>query len=385
MNRRAYFTVALAIWLISFSVVAIMVAARPLSRSVTPLYHEASANWWAGKELYEGPSGMNYLPQFAVLFSPFKTLPSPVGDILWRAVAMGLLAYGTWCVVRKYFGDKAFSAFMWGSILIIPICLGAIRNGQSNAMFGALTLYAVACLSTQQWWRSAVCMGLAFMVKPLGIVLMLLVPAVYPVMFRPIMASLAGSLAFPFLFAAPAYVMAEYHSFFENLGHCAAVTEHRFADISGVILALGGELPETVSKLLRVGAGVLFLGLCFFGGRGLKEPMRFLWLYALATGYLMLFNPMNEHNSYVIFAPALGLWAIWFLRENQTRHLGWIATAVSISMGIVPALLRPLYGNEAGIVWCPLITIVFLGMLVGWIFRHSRASDRKLAFKNDLP
>jgi len=361
-----------------------MVAARPLSRSVTPLYHEASANWWAAEELYGGPGGMNYLPQFAVLFSPFKMLPSPVGDLLWRAVATGLLAYGTWRVARSHFGDKADSAFMWGSILVLPICLGAIRNGQANAMFGGLTLCAAACLSRQQWWRSAACMGLALMVKPLGIVLMLLVPAAYPVMLCPILVSLAGSLAFPFLFAAPPYVLAQYHSFFENLRHCAAVTENRFADISGVIRAVGGELPEKASKLLRAGAGVMFLGLCFFGGRRVREPMRFLWLYALATGYLMLFNPMNEYNSYVIFAPALGLWAIWFLKDTRTRHLGWIATGVTISMGILPTLLRPLYGNSVGIVWCPLITVVFLGMLVAWIFRQS-ASNRELAFTKNLP
>jgi hypothetical protein len=384
MNRRACVTVALAIWLISFLALAILVAAGPQTRSVTSLYHQASANWRASEELYQGPGGMNYLPQFAVLFAPFQMLPSPAGDLLWRAVAMGLLAYGTWRAARNYFGDKASSAFLWSTILILPICLGAIRNGQANAMFGGLTLCAVDGLSVRQWWRSAAWMGLALMVKPIGIVLMLLVPAAYPAMFCPVLVFFAASLAFPFLFAAPPYVLAQYFSFFGNLRHCAGVTENRFADISGVIRAVGGELPGKVSQLLRAGAGVMFLGLCFFGGRRVQEPMRFLWLYALATGYLMLFNPMNEYNSYVIFAPALGLWAIWFLMDTRTRSLGWTATGISISMGLVPALLRPFFGNEAGIVWCPLITAVFLGCLAAWIFRQG-ASNRELAFTKCLP
>ena len=43
---------------------------------------------------------MNYLPHFAVLFAPFQKLPAPVGDILWRAGAAALLAFGLWRLAK---------------------------------------------------------------------------------------------------------------------------------------------------------------------------------------------------------------------------------------------------------------------------------------------
>ena len=369
MSRRTCLLLILMAWLISFLVIEIMVASRPLKRTVTPLYHTASANWWAHKDLYDGPKGMNYLPHFAVLFSPFYALPSPAGDLVWRGVAMGLLAYGSWRMVRRYFQDRAMGTFLGISALMLPICLGAIRSGQANATFGGLMLCAVACLQDRQWWGSAVLMGLATMVKPLGIVLMLLAPAVYPMMFVPVIGSLAGCLLFPFLFASPDYVVSQHQLFLKNLGSCAEVSENRFADISGIIRALGGELPEKVSKLLRVGAGGAFLGLCYFGGKRVQEPARSLWLYALAAGYLMLFNPMTEHNSYVILAPALALWAVWLLRDEASGRLGWSLAALIVSMGLLPSLVRPWLGNNFGLVWSPLVTLVFLALLTWWIFR----------------
>jgi len=72
------------VWLIPMLIIGAMVIHNPWKRTVTHLYHEASANWWAGNDLYQGPTGMNYLPHFAIVFRPFQLLPVPVGDLLWR-------------------------------------------------------------------------------------------------------------------------------------------------------------------------------------------------------------------------------------------------------------------------------------------------------------
>lgn len=63
---------AVLLWVVPMLVVGVMVALRPRHRTVTlDSYHVAAGNWWVGKDLYFGPGGMNYLPQFAILFSPF--------------------------------------------------------------------------------------------------------------------------------------------------------------------------------------------------------------------------------------------------------------------------------------------------------------------------
>ena len=111
---RAPLIAALALWILPILVVAVMVAMNPQKRTVTPLYHEASANWWQGKALYVGPSGMNYLPHFALAFAPFQALPSPVGDVVWRMLSGGLLALGFWRLARQLNPAKAdkFGGFL---------------------------------------------------------------------------------------------------------------------------------------------------------------------------------------------------------------------------------------------------------------------------------
>jgi hypothetical protein len=94
-----------------------------------------------------------------------------------------------------------------------------------------------------------------------------------------------------------------------------------------------------------------------------------MWLLALSVGYLMLFNPMNEPNSYVILAPALGLWAVAALNAAPTRRFGWLTASISLSMALLPNLMRPMFGNNFALFWHPVMTFVFMAMLVIWVRR----------------
>ena len=109
------------VWLVPFLVISVLVAMNPPHRNVTPLYHEASENWWAGKDLYRGPGGMNYLPEFPLIFSPFHSLPVPVGDILWRFCMAALLATGLWRFLREQCRDDIAEAFLYASLLTMPL------------------------------------------------------------------------------------------------------------------------------------------------------------------------------------------------------------------------------------------------------------------------
>ncbi|SPF31464.1 membrane hypothetical protein [Syntrophobacter sp. SbD1] len=83
----------------------------------------------------------------------------------------------------------------------------------------------------------------------------------------------------------------------------------------------------------------------------------------------MLFNPLNEFNSYVILAPALGIWAVTALNSSKTRLLGWITASISLSMSLLPVLLRPLFGNYFALFWNPMVTAVFIGISIYWFMR----------------
>jgi hypothetical protein len=278
------------------------------------------------------------------------------------------------------FASELDRAFLWASLLTMPLCMNSLRNGNANALFGGVVLLAIGALLQRRWWLAVGLMTLAMALKPLGIVLLLLAPLVYaPLRWRMPVAVIALAI-FPFLFANPTYVAAQYREAWHNLQACAVVSEHRFADINGVLRTFGAELSPSVSKLVRVVAGAVFAALFYWGAKRTREPLSCLWLYALAAGYLMLFNPMNEENSYVILAPALGVWGALFLfslRAGTVRWMAWVIAGIALSMGLLPNLVRPLFGNHFALFWHPVMTILFLSIL-GWFIGQSTATANEL-------
>jgi hypothetical protein len=372
---------ALVLWIVPMIVIGVMVALQPKRRTVMPLYHEAAANWWAGHDLYKGPLGMNYLPHFAVLFTPFHLLPERICDVLWRYCAAAMLAGGLWRIVRRQFGSAPERPFFWATLIAMPLCMNALRNGQANATFAGVLLLAIAALLERRWWLATGLMVLAMAVKPLGVVLLLLAPFVYAPLRWRLPIGLLGFVVFPFLFASPNYVIAQHRAALVNLQSCAVVTENRFADINGILRTLRAPLPPEASKIVRVLAGGLTLALWWLGARRVDEPLRGLWLYALTTAYLMLFNPMNEENSYVILAPALAVWSVTFLFDPvcaAKRSFGWCIAAMAWTMALLPNPLWPLFRNKFALFWHPLMTICFIAVLVAFLWRARMSSQKQV-------
>lgn len=361
--------IGVAVWVVPMLAISLWVALHPQDHTVIPIYHEAAANWWAHKDLYHGPEGLNYLPHFVILFTPFHVLPVLVGDILWRLLTAALLASGIWHLLRDASGVNIAPMFRWASLLALPACAGALRNGQASALFAALCLHAIACLPQRQWWAAAALMVLALAVRPIGIVMVLLAPFVYaPLRWRlPVL--LLAFVAFPFLFAPSDYVISQLHGFAANIQACAAYTRRDFADFNGIIRTLGSELPTGVSNIISLFAGGITLALWGFTAARLREPFRACWLLALTSAYLMLFNPMNEVNSYVILAPALAVWAVNALPNQETRRFGYWVVFLVLTIGVLPEPMRHIFGNNFGPFWHPVATAMFVGLLTSQVWR----------------
>lgn len=298
--------------------------------------------------------------------------------MLWRFCAAATLAGGLWWLIRALFRAEPGRPFFWATLLTMPLCMTSLRNGNDNAIFGGLTLLAIVALLDRRWWLAVGLMALATAFKPLGIVLLLLAPLVYgPLRWR-LPVALLGLAVFPFLFARPDYVCSQYQAAWHNLQACAVVTERRFADINGLLLTFGTALPPGLSKVVRVLAGGLTAVVWWWSARRLCEPLSVLWLYALTAAYLMLFNPMTEENSYGILAPALGAWGAFFLFSSQARNargLGWAIVAMALSMGLLPNIVRPLFGNYFALFWHPFMALVFLALLGWFVWRFSNQPD----------
>jgi hypothetical protein len=345
-------------------VITVMVAARPGERTVTTLYHEAVIRWAARQPLYDGPAGMNYLPAFVPIFAPFHLGPRVIGDVLWRWTAWGGLVLGLWGWTRKE--ARPQRAFALAALLGLPLCLGAIRNGQANAHFGAALLLAGVCLAEGRWWPAVVFVCLSVAIKPLGLAAVGLVFAAYPRLWWRLGIGLAGALLLPFVCGPPDYVGRQFVAELANLQQCAVVADNRFADLNGLLRAVHAPLSGGESLLVRGAAGLGLAVFCFLVVRPLPDGPRALGWLACAAGYLMLFNPMTEANSYVALGPALALWS-GSLFAGGWRAGGWLLAGAAVTMGWLPTLLRPWLGNFFALAWYPLMAIVFLCVVTRWL------------------
>jgi len=365
---------SIGVWLIALVVISVMVWIDPVGRTLTDLYRDTTQNWLHQRPLFTGPGGMNYLPHFSLLFYPFDAMPIPIGDIVWRWTEAIVLVWGIWRVVRHQFEKDAVVAFAWVLLLALPLSLGAIRYGQANALLSGVMLHAIASLSLQQWWRAAGWLILALAIKPLALVMILLVPFAYSAMRWRLVEAFLLFYIVPFLFASVDYVLWQYFATIQNLGECSVVREHRFANLTGLFRTFGFELPNTVDLFLRLVASLGTLGVWLWIIRCNTQPARGLWLLSLTTAYLMLFNPMNETNGYIILAPAISIWAVFALSRPQFATLGWWLVILVLSAGLLPEPLRPLFGNAFGLFWYPLITIAFLWSIIRFQLNQSTIS-----------
>jgi hypothetical protein len=82
---------------------------------------------------------------------------------------------------------------------------------------------------------------------------------------------------------------------------------------------LGAPLPGSALLALQLAAALGAVVVVLRLRRHWRDPFAALLLYAVAAAYLMLFNPRNQPNSFVIVAPAAALPAALLLVERRWR------------------------------------------------------------------
>jgi hypothetical protein len=273
------------------------------------------------------------------------------------------LAAALWLFCGEKCGPGRVKAFVIVSAITLPLCLPALQFGQANAQLGAVLLLAAWCLRAQRWSAAVVLLWLATCIKPLGLAALGLAWAAYPHLWWRLALGLPVFLGLPFLFATPAYAWTQYLAAWENLRQCSEVAEHRFADLNGLLRTFGTALTGKASLAARALAGGALMLVCWRTAQREIEPRRSLVWLGCAAGFLMLFNPMSEENSYVILAPALGLMAWWAFNAGA-KQTAWLFAAMVLTMGLLPEPLRPLWGNRFALAWHPAMTIVFLAIIL---------------------
>ncbi len=349
-NDRRYEWGAWLIWIIPVIVIGIAISLnRYPDNTIQDVYSKACSDWWArcdiysGQKGYFGRKGMNYLPHFSLLFSPFYALGMPFGGIVWRLASVLCLAWSIRRLIALVSLQPCSRDFFWGSLFAMPVCLGAVKFGQANVPFAAFTVLSVVLLMEQRWKAAGAALMVAIAVKPLGLVLALLAMCGYRRVIVPVAVSGIVMLLMPFAFAPPEYALAQYEGLISNMRNCSqASTEYRFANLNSIFQKLSIELPLSVLSAMNLLAALGTLGVWLFAARRLDEPERGLLLLSLATAYLMLFNPMNESNSFVIVAPAITAVAIRCRQTVSHSSMAPFLAALLVATWVFPELIQSL-------------------------------------------
>ncbi|HEX4055538.1 MAG TPA: glycosyltransferase family 87 protein [Tepidisphaeraceae bacterium] len=342
------------------------------------IYAQASSDWWSGKDMYQFDfsdgafrsnsgwiDGFLYFPQSAILYTPFELFGHPVGDVAWRLVGLSLLCHGVWRFSKLLAPDRALRIFALASFVTVGPTFNALHNGQVNLPLAATMLYATAELIQKRWLRAAVWLMLGLALKPIIMVMILLVGAVYrPMRWRLALALILFALA-PFATREFRYVVTEYQQCRLKLLR-SSQPDRAFSDLRGLFWALDWVMPMSTLLVLQLIAAGGTLWLCLKTFRRWNDPAASLFVLTLSACYLMLFNPRTEENSYVILAPVIALPAALLFLDPRRRTAAWIL------VGIAFCLTGNLWGYHATVHWLkPLACIIFIVLLVRELLKKS--------------
>jgi hypothetical protein len=335
-------------------------------RSVVPNYRAAALVWLHGYALYSGEgAGFLYLPQAAILFTPFAVLPPVLGGLLWRAFTIGVFALGIYRFAQLANRDAECALFPLATLIALPLAWDCARNGQSTMPLAGLMLLSIVDVADGRWWRATMWLSLALAIKPLAIVLTLLVMALERPMRWRLIAGTALVAVAPFLTQRPEYVMQQYSACVQSLRTTAHVgVVELWAQPFSVLRLVGVDIVEHTQTAIRVAAAVVSLLLCWLAHRHLGASRYGVYLYAIAATYLMLSNPRTENNTYAMLGPAIGVFfAEACVVRRQYAHAVLLLALAAGTVGSYEIGRRIVPQVEA--IWlAPLMAVCFAAYLV---------------------
>ena len=309
-RRSKLIPVAVGLWVVAVLVVLVHVWLKPEANTLYKVFRAGGARWLATQNRYPKVDEYIYSPFAAAFFAPMAMLPDRVGGIVWRLLSVGAFA-GAFAAWRP-------KALAW--ILLLPLSVGDIFNGQANPFVIGLLMLAVVACRRERWFLGALCVGVAtyFKVYPLAMGLLLVV--LYPTQFGwRLVVALVAIFGLSLVLQRPAYVLTQYGNWVQTLGKDPRRTLHYFGTYRDFWLLLRVlRIPISTQgwAVLQAASGAaLAVYLFLVQRRGISaETLDFL-LLALCTCWMLLFGPATESSTYVILAPPLMLAGLLWTRQ----------------------------------------------------------------------
>jgi len=399
--------IALAAWCIVLVVVCIRAAIWPNTHTVYPIFSLASRNWLAGVNLY-APTHLDYYrysPLVAAAFIPFGLLPIWLGGAVWRLVGAAVYAVALiwWCrfmtapSVKQQAGEVGFGQAQTSQdknwltlffLLALPLSVDNLNNGQSNLLMIGLIMFSVVACGRELWSLAAVCAAAACLLKIYPVVIAMLLSVAHPRRFAPrFVIALAAGILLPFVLQRPSYVLEQYQSWAQQLGHGDRLGQSLvlwYRDLRLLARLCGIQLTATTYALIQAIAGAGSAAMCLAAlRRGWPRHEMALLVLGLGSCWMTVFGIAAETATYVIVAPVAS-WCVvdaWRLQRpigERYAYLGVYLLFVLARAAGSNEITRPL-----GMVAQPVSALLLFGILLGtrlWRIRWNPRAANPDAF-----
>jgi hypothetical protein len=318
---------AVLVWAIVVVVLCVRAAVQPYKRTLYTTWEQAGADWESGRALYRDSwrpdqDQFRYSPLTAVLLVPFHHLPTRLGGVVWRLLNTGVLlgGFGWWLRTAPVERTARQQGILF--LLLVPLSLSSLNNGQPNPLVIGLLLAALAAVERDRWTMAAVFVSLATAIKLYPLAVGLLLAAAYPRRFTPRLLLMLGLAAvLPFACQHGAYVREQYALWLGRLGKDQRwdwPLRMSYRDLWLLIRLARVPLTPRGYLGIQLASAAGCAALCMAARlRGWPRSEVLAAILALGSCWMILCGPATESSTYVLLAPAMA-WAV-LAAEND----GW--------------------------------------------------------------
>jgi hypothetical protein len=323
------------VWAVAVSAVVVRAIAAPHQNTVFTVFRDAGQAWLKGSNLYSQVGKYLYSPLAAAFFSLFALIPEWAGAALWRLVIVGVYL-STFILWLRHFGKDLIAAefFSFGTLLLLPLSLGNVNNGQASLLVIGLLLGACLAIEARKWTLCAVLIAAAAFFKIYPLVIGLLLVVIYPrALGQRLFLSLLVLWLLSLVLQKPQYVLQQYHDWLGCLGADRRRVSGELGSWRDFWLLLRiVRLPITVPAyaVLQVFAGAVLAAFCWWARQMAHwEERSLIWTaFTLGCLWITLFGPSTELSTYVFLAPSLAFVGAATWQPSQAKTTGSISSRV---------------------------------------------------------
>jgi len=384
VHAASWCRLALFAWLAILLGLSVRILMRPGTHDVYGVFTTAARHWMAGAELYWpfqpdcGADHYRYSPVVAMALAAWTLLPDHVGAVLWRLLNAAVFLTGLWFWIRLLLPRTLTSTETAAVFLLtIPLSVGSLNNGQSNALMTGLLLLATTGVVSARWNVAAMCLAFATALKGYPLVLGLLLGLLYPTRLVPrLLAALALLVVLSFCVQPAAYAGQQYARWLEQFAtddRSACAVTCATCDWRLLVRGLGAPISPQLYLGVQVAVGAGIAALCarqHWAGADMRSLLT--TAFGLATCWMTVFGPATESCTYILLAPILA-WAVvqgWSVHCSPWRR--WLPVGCLALFSLHQAALWfPRGGQVRALGLQPLAGLLLSGWLLVTVGKDS--------------